>query len=609
MRDHYRAIVFLLGVAWKTDPWRTLGLLLEPVAFVRVPLFAYFTWVSVDAVTSQNAALLMLGMAGVTGTSVMVYVGLWFGGRLRARLSESVSFALNSELARLATAVRSIEHYERPDYQDRLHLLQDGQGVLMRAMSMLVATANVVSMAGAVLVSLALVAPWMLFLVVLAVPGVFALRRQHTLARTAELEAAPLSRQSRYLQGLAFDRTAGMEIRMLRLDREIVARFSKLRTAAQAIVQRAAVRGAIGNALTEVLFASGLAAALVLLFVEVGRGEATIGEFVMLVLLGLQVRSAVVDPLYVLAGCAETLRAAERMLWLKDYVEAQLANDRNAQGAPSHLGDGLVLDHVSFRYPNTDDWVLRDVTLRIPPGAVVALVGENGSGKTTLVKLLARLYDPSEGRILVDGIDLSTIDAGAWRRGMSAAFQDFARFEFRAQEVVGVGDLPRIDDLEAVRAGLERAGTDVFASLPQGGATQIGARWPMGVDLSVGQWQTMALGRALMRDQPLLRVFDEPTASLDAFAEEQLFDRYSREIRVGGEQGTTTILVSHRFTTVRAADSIVVLEKGRVIEEGTHADLLVRKGVYRELYEMQSRAYALDPIRVSVHEYSTDRRM
>ena len=222
----------------------------------------------------------------------------------------------------------------------------------------------------------------------------------------------------------------------------------------------------------------------------------------------------------------------------------------------------------------------------------MALVGENGAGKTTLVKLLARFYEPSAGRILVDGVDLRQLDPAAWRGRLSAAFQDFQRFEFRLREAVGVGDLPAIADDRAVRAALARAGADALASaLPAGLETQLGRGWPGGVDLSGGQWQVLALGRALLREAPLLLVFDEPTATLDAPTEHALVERLVAAARAGETRGTVTLVVSHRFSTVRMADRIVVLDAGRVRESGSHEALMAAGGLYAELYELQARAY------------------
>jgi ATP-binding cassette subfamily B protein len=286
-------------------------------------------------------------------------------------------------------------------------------------------------------------------------------------------------------------------------------------------------------------------------------------------------------------------RGAGRVLWLQDYAREMRLARPGSRPAPARLADGIVFENVSFRYPGTERWALRDVSFSIPAGAVIALVGENGAGKTTLVKLLCRMYEPTQGRILVDGVDLAELEIGGWRRRLSAAFQDFARLELTAQRSVGVGDLPRLDDGAAMRAALERAGAEgVLEALPAGGDTQLGARWEGGVELSTGQWQKLALGRALMRLDPLVAFFDEPTASLDAQTEHALFERFARAARAGSARGAVTVLVSHRFSTVRSADLILVIEDGRVSELGDHVQLLQRDGLYAELYQMQARAYA-----------------
>jgi ATP-binding cassette, subfamily B, bacterial len=226
---------------------------------------------------------------------------------------------------------------------------------------------------------------------------------------------------------------------------------------------------------------------------------------------------------------------------------------------------------------------------------VVAVVGANGAGKTTLVKLLAKLYAPTAGRLLVDGVDLARIDPEQWRDRLAGAYQDFFRFELHAGQTIGVGDLPRIDQVPAIESAMDRAGArDVVDTLPAGLGTQLGPTWPEGVDVSFGQWQKLALARGFMREAPLLVFLDEPTAALDAETEHQLFESYaagarSQQRRAGG---TITILVSHRFSTVRMADLIVVLDGSRVAEVGTHEELMRAGGTYAELYAIQARAYS-----------------
>jgi len=280
------------------------------------------------------------------------------------------------------------------------------------------------------------------------------------------------------------------------------------------------------------------------------------------------------------------------LAWLEDYAAAVAASAD--QPVPSALREGIRLDHISFAYPGTSRVVLDDVSVKLPPGAVVAIVGENGAGKTTLVKLLAKMYKPTSGSIFLDETPLARVPASDWRKRLAGAFQDFFRFEFRARHTVGLGDVPRLDDELAVVAAVGRAGAgDVVTRLTAGLETQLGPTWPGGVDLSFGQWQKLALARGFMRDEPLLLILDEPTAALDAETEHALFERYAAAARSSGENssGRITILVSHRFSTVRMADLILVLDGSRLVEVGTHEDLMARKGQYAELYSIQAAAY------------------
>jgi ATP-binding cassette subfamily B protein len=259
---------------------------------------------------------------------------------------------------------------------------------------------------------------------------------------------------------------------------------------------------------------------------------------------------------------------------------------------PAALHRGIRLEHVSFTYPGTSRLVVDDVSLSLPAGSVVAIVGENGAGKTTLVKLLAKMYEPTSGSIFVDDTPLARMRADEWRSRLAGAFQDFFRFEFRARQTVGLGDVPRLDDEPAVVTAVGRAGaTDVVARLTSGLETQLGPTWPGGVEVSFGQWQKLALARGFMRDRPLLLVLDEPTAALDAETEHALFERYAAAARGDGAAGRITILVSHRFSTVRMADLIVVIHGARLVEVGTHDELVAKHGLYAELYGIQAAAY------------------
>jgi energy-coupling factor transporter ATP-binding protein EcfA2 len=256
------------------------------------------------------------------------------------------------------------------------------------------------------------------------------------------------------------------------------------------------------------------------------------------------------------------------------------------------VGVGSKARDVTFGYPGTERAVLSSLTVTLAAGCTVALVGDNGSGKTTLVKLLLGMYQPDQGRIEVDGTPLTALDPDAWRARCTAAFQDFSQFNLAAVESVGLADLPRLDDEPAAVAALDRAGAgDLPGQLPDGLATYVGTAFTGGTGLSGGQWQKLALGRAMRATDPLLVVLDEPTASLDAPSEHALFERYAAAARDGAATGTVTVLVSHRFSTVRMADLIIFMDEGRAVEIGSHEDLLASGGRYAELFGLQADAY------------------
>jgi ATP-binding cassette subfamily B protein len=281
---------------------------------------------------------------------------------------------------------------------------------------------------------------------------------------------------------------------------------------------------------------------------------------------------------------------SRRLAWLEDYSASFIA--AADLSVPPTIRRGIRLDHVSFKYPGTSRLVLDDISLSLQPGSVVAIVGENGAGKTTLVKLLAKMYEPTSGAIFVDDQPLARMKAHEWRERMAGAFQDFYRFEFRARQTVGLGDVPRVDDQSAVVTAIGRAGADdVVTKLTAGLETQLGPTWPGGVDVSFGQWQKLALARGFMRDRPLLLVLDEPTTALDAETEHALFERYANAARGADGEERITILVSHRFSTVRMADRIIVMDGARIVEVGSHEELMARRGQYSELYNIQAAAY------------------
>jgi ATP-binding cassette subfamily B protein len=302
-------------------------------------------------------------------------------------------------------------------------------------------------------------------------------------------------------------------------------------------------------------------------------------------------RNGVQETLFAVSHTMSGRSVVEPLLWLRDY--AATARTTGRRTPPASLRTGITLDRVGFTYPGTERPALDDISCHLPAGTVVAVVGEYGSGKTTLVKLLTKLYPPHQGRIEVDGHDLADLATTGWQARTSAAFQDFGRFHIHLGETVGIGDLTHLHDTGRITDAIHAADAQPLVDrLPDGLDTQLGRQFD-GVELSEGQWQRTALARASMRTDPLLFVLDEPTASLDAPSEHHIFQRYLLRAReLATRTGAITVIVSHRFSTVTGADHILVLHQGRLVERGTHHELLAADGRYANLYNLQATAYS-----------------
>ena len=510
---------------------------------------------------------------------------------MRLTLAEKTTFAFNKRYAEVSSSVSTLTHHEQPEFRDKLELLREDRTLLGGTTHALIYTFIFVMNAGTTLVVVASLHPLLLLLPLFGIPSAIVVSLGQRWYRQVEEAVAPSLRLSRHLYELGQQPGPAKELRAFGLEEELVHRHDEAWMQAHRRSMRLQWRLSVLNTLAFAFFAVGFVSAVVFVVLRAVRGLATPGDVVMAITVAGQVNEMVSQGVGQVAWAGQALRFAGRFRWLLDHVEREQASAPTG-AAPTGLDDGIRFDHVDFAYPGLDTDVLTDVNFHLPAGSVVALVGENGAGKTTIVKLLSRFYPPTGGRILVDGVDLTTIDVDAWRSGTSAGFQDFAKLEFVVRETVGVGDLPRIEDEPVVVGALERSGgADVLTALVDGLGTQLGRTWAEGAELSTGQWQKLALGRALMRERPLLTIFDEPTASLDAETEHLLFERYAEEARSRRVEGAITVLVSHRFSTVRSADLIVVVHGGRVDDIGTHDELMSRGGLYAELYSIQAHGY------------------
>lgn len=592
MRERLDGAVSMLAVGLRIDRRLTVSLVFMTILTnVSMTLRALWFALLIDAVVAERPAT-ATAWALVLAASDAVRSWALVGSQMdRQDLHERALQHFQEESMRLAGGPPGIEHHERPEHIDRLAAYRDSFAALAAALGNVVdALANLIR--GAVTLGLlVLLHPALVALPLFALPSLWAARRSERIRQAANLEAIAATRRGEHLYRLVVEPASAKEVMVAGVGAELSRRQAALWRQVTTAQERAQRRAAAVTIAGWLVFAVGYGGAVALLVARATAGAAGAGDVLLGVVLAGQVNGQVAVGAGLVGELTQAAVALDHRRWLVAYAERHGAPAPSTD-CPTRLSEGISLNAVGFRYPGTDVDVLRDLDLHLPAGSVVALVGENGAGKTTLVKLLARLYQPTSGTIAVDGVDLTAIDLARWRQRITAGFQDFVRYQFRARDVVGVGHLPHRGDPDRIRAAVARASAgDVPAALPDGMQTQLGTGFG-GVDISGGQWQKLALARTMMRPQPLLLVLDEPTAALDPVSEHELFARYAAAARdAAAEVGAITLLISHRFSTVRDADLIVVVEDGRIAETGTHDELVAAGGTYAELYGLQAHAY------------------
>ena len=580
---------------YEAEPWLlTVAFGLSLLSALPDALLALWLKLLADGVVGGRPTLVMTAAVGLGVSAPATWFLRVISDRTQRHFRDQVTIALESHVARLQASVATIEHHERPEYLDRLAVLRNQVFVLDHMYWSLFTTCGWLLRLAVTIALLTSIHPALAALALFALPTVLVSTWRPAVERAAEERGASATRRARHLFDVATTAPPGKEVRVTGIGPRLVGERRAAWEQWYRPVAAARATSAMWHTLAWIIFGAAYVAALV--FVSV---SATAGNVILVLAAGSRLSAyiaATVGEIGFLRGI--WLDGSRRLAWLEDYT-ASLVLDADTP-VPGRLTQGIRFEHVSFAYPGTDRPVLNDVNVQLEAGSVVAIVGENGAGKTTLVNLLCRLYQPTSGRILVNALELARMPPDVWRSRVSGAFQDFFRFELKARQTVGVGDLPHLDDVPAVTAAVEHAGaTDVVDQLAVGLETQLGPTWPEGVEISFGQWQKLALARAFMRESPLLLVLDEPTAALDAETEHALFQRYAaaaRGSRPDGRRdlpanGRITLLVSHRFSTVRMADFIVVIDGSRIVESGTHEALMAKGGQYAELYSIQAAAY------------------
>ncbi|MGW7679921.1 ABC transporter ATP-binding protein [Kribbella sp. NPDC054772] len=576
----------LIGLGWEIGPG--LFLLYTAVtmsSFVSPLLLALGVRPLVDGVVSGESQQIVAGGIAVAVALFLVLVAPIGYRWATIRMRERSSFVAERRVLRLAAGAPQIHHFERPEFLDRLQSLRREAPELGDSVTLPFIGPLVVAQLA---ISTVLLANLKLVLVVLplvALPALWLSRGAEKLRQRSELEAASQRRLAQQLFMLSVAASSAQEIHVASLGDELLREHREAVGKANRIVHAARFRSVAIGAAGWALFPLAYVGAMVLLLREAVAGRVTPGD----VALALALASAVVsgaNRILDLAGSVLRVRtSAEHYLWL----EREARREPGTEPVPDRLVHGIEVKQVTFGYGADDRLALPGTDLFLPAGQTVAIVGENGAGKSTLVKLLTGMYRPVTGEVLVDGVDLASMDIEEYRRKVSAGFQDFVRYQLTVGEAVAVGGLSESPD--QVTAALKKADASFVESLPRGIETQLGTSWVDGVELSGGQWQKLAIARALVRPAPLLMIMDEPSASLDPQAEAAVFDRLADEARAGRADGRITLLISHRFSTVRAADLIIVLENGRVTEHGTHDELMNRDGTYAEVYSLQAAGY------------------
>ncbi|MHB8390876.1 MAG: ABC transporter ATP-binding protein [Acidobacteriaceae bacterium] len=524
-------------------------------------------------------------------------VGLEFAlASVAALLSRGVGFcdSLLGDLYLQHVSVRVIEHasrlditaFENPDYYDRLERAK-AQATDRIAMIQMVGTLiQLVLTTISLSLLIAKYSPWLLLLLIAGtIPALLGESHFAFLGYAKNFMQTPLRRKMDYLRDVGGSKEAAKELKLFGLRNFLIESFSGMANTIFDQNVDLSKRKLLAGAFLSLLATAGYYCAYALVLWDTIRGRFEIAVLVILTTAILQV-SANLQQIFVNAS-----GVADQALFLTDLLgffamEPTVRSKPNAIKISRPIRQGVEFRNVSFAYPGTTRLVLKDFNFHLRPGERVALIGENGQGKTTVVKLITRLYDPTEGQILIDGVDLRDYDMEDLCHEIGVIFQDFMRYEMTARDNIAVGRIEERDRLDRIENAAQMSLADeVIARLSGGIDQQLGRRFEGGVDLSGGEWQRMALARAYLRDAQLL-ILDEPTAALDARSEQEVFQRFAELTR-----GKMALLISHRFSTVKMTDHIVVLSHGVLSEEGTHEELIQRGGLYAEMFEMQAASY------------------
>jgi ATP-binding cassette subfamily B protein len=593
----------LFAQMWRTSPWlMSLSIVLRVLVAVLPPLLLLITKFVLDEVAMQAtmpspgpdladwwesgrlntlAALVATEFALVFGRDIANRAISVVDSILGERHSNAVSLELMQHAARL-----DLKHFEQSEYQDKLERARRQASSRSTVLSQVFGQGQAMITAVSLAAGLLIYAPFLIVLMIISLgPAVWGELRFNRLAYWISHNRSPERRQIEYLRQVGASADSAKEVKLFGLGHFLSSRFKTLsgqilKENTDLSITRALQTG--GLAVISTLTYYGAYAYIVW---RTLHGDFTIGDLFFLASSFSQLNGYLQQ---ILIGFTQI---AGQSLYLDDLfsffeINPTILEPETSEPFPAPLKKGITFENVGFRYPGSEVWAVRNLSFTAPAGETLALVGENGAGKTTIVKLMTRLYDPDEGRILIDGVDLKSFATADLRQHIGVIFQDFLRYSFSAADNIAVGQIEAADDRERVIRSAEQSLADpVIRKLPSGYDQMLGRVFAKGHDLSGGEWQKIAIARAYMRNAEII-ILDEPTAALDARAEAEVFQRFKNLA-----EGTTAVLISHRFSTVRMADRIIVLADGKVEESGTHEELMTRSGRYAELFELQAAGY------------------
>lgn len=587
-----RNIPPVLSIVWESGPGVVTGGLVFRLFASLLPMaLLYVTKLIIDSIVDSSK--LHHPVRHGFWWLVAAEFGLAVLGTLLTRIIDYLDSLLADKYTRYVS-IRVMKHaaeldllaYEDPVFYDRLDRARvqatDRLGMIQSIGRLVQQIATVVSLS----ISIMLFSPWLMLLLVAGIVPAF-LGESHFafLGYAKNFRQTPIRRQLDYLRILGGSREAAKELKLFNLNGFLTERFTRLSDEIYTENVGLSRRRLIAGSFLSLIGTAGYYSAYVFVIWRTLTGALSIGTLTFLSGAILQASTNIQQIFSTLSGIADQALFLTDLLAFFD-MQPTIRSKPNALITPRPIVRGFEFREVSFRYPGSPRLILDRMNFSLRPGERVALIGENGQGKTTVVKLITRLYDPSEGQILLDGVDLREYSLEDLYREIGVIFQDFMRYELKARENIAVGRVEEINNLELLRMAARKSMADtVIGRLPKGYDQMLGGRFDGGLDLSGGEWQKVALARAYLRDAQLL-ILDEPTAALDAKSEFEVFRRFA-ELTTG----KMALFISHRFSTVRMADRIVVLDKGRIAEEGSHDQLARMGGRYAEMFEMQAASY------------------